>query len=123
MSGVSFLKYIPPHFKNSRFMSNFFQLFIDAFKGDEDRDYTSISINRAIFLLSVPMVIEMFFEATFALADAFFVARYVGTLGVAAVGLTVVGNYYYLLFSLGFNRCSYCHYSRRIGEKETRRLE
>jgi putative MATE family efflux protein len=102
-------------------MSNFYHLCIDAFKGDEERDYTSISINKAIFLLSVPMVIEMFFEATFALADAFFVARYVGTLGVAAVGLTesVITIIYSLAW--GLTGAATAVISRRIGEKENKK--
>ncbi len=102
-------------------MSKFFQLFVDAFKGDENRDYTSISINKAIFLLSVPMVIEMFFEATFALADAFFVARYVGTLGVAAVGLTE--SVLTIIYSLawGLTGAVTAVIARRIGEKENKK--
>jgi putative MATE family efflux protein len=102
-------------------MSNIIKLFKDALKGDEDRDYTSVSINKAIFLLSVPMVIEMFFEASFALADAFFVARYVGTLGVAAVGLTesVITIIYSLAW--GLTGAAAAVISRRIGEKENKK--
>jgi putative MATE family efflux protein len=102
-------------------MSKFIQLLKDALKGDENRDYTSISINRAIFLLSVPMVIEMFFEASFALADAFFVARYVGTLGVASVGLTesVITIIYSLAW--GLTGAAAAVIARRIGEKENRK--
>ncbi len=98
-------------------MSNIFQLIKDALQGDEDRDYTSISINRAIFYLSIPMVIEMSFEALFALADAFFVARYVGTIGVAAVGLTesVLTLIYSVAF--GLSGAATAIIARRIGEK------
>ena len=66
----------------------FFRLLLQALKGDESLDYTKISINKALFLLSVPMVIEMLFESLFALVDAFFVAKYVGINGMATVGLT-----------------------------------
>jgi Na+-driven multidrug efflux pump len=69
-------------------MTKFIFLLKEAFASDETRDFTSISINRAVVLLAIPMVLEMFFEALFALVDAFFVARYVGTIGVATVGLT-----------------------------------
>jgi putative MATE family efflux protein len=102
-------------------MLNIIQLFKDALKGDENQDYTSLSINRAIFLLSVPMVIEMFFEATFALADAFFVARYVGTLGVAAVGLTE--SVLTIIYSLawGLTGAATAVIARRIGEKENKK--
>ncbi|MFT7274203.1 MAG: Na+-driven multidrug efflux pump, partial [Spirosomataceae bacterium] len=62
-------------------MTKFIFLLKEAFASDETRDFTSISINRAVVLLAIPMVLEMFFEALFALVDAFFVARYVGTIG------------------------------------------
>ncbi|UBM59777.1 MATE family efflux transporter [Marinilongibacter aquaticus] len=99
-------------------MSKFFQLIKESLRGDEQADYTSISINRAIVLLSVPMVIEMFFEALFALADAFFVARFVGTTGVAAVGLTesVLTLIYSLAF--GLSGAATAIIARRTGEKD-----
>ena len=102
-------------------MLNIIQLFKDALKGDENQNYTTLSINKAIFLLSVPMVIEMFFEATFALADAFFVARYVGTLGVAAVGLTE--SVLTIIYSIawGLTGAATAVIARRIGEKENKK--
>ncbi len=100
-------------------MYKYFQLFLEALKGDEDRDYTIISINRAIFLLSIPMVIEMFFEALFALADAFFVARYIGINGMATVGLTE--SVLTLIYSVawGLSSAATAVIARRIGEKKT----
>ncbi|AWV98647.1 MATE family efflux transporter [Arcticibacterium luteifluviistationis] len=102
-------------------MSKYIQLFKDALKGDEERDYTSLSINKGIFLLSVPMVIEMFFEASFALADAFFVARYVGTLGVAAVGLTE--SVLTIIYSMawGLSSAAAAVIARRVGEKDNQK--
>jgi putative MATE family efflux protein len=101
-------------------MKSIIQIIKDALQGDEDRDYTSLSINRAIVLLSIPMVLEMFFEALFALADAFFVARYVGTLAVAAVGLTE--SVLTLIYSLawGLSGAATAIIARRIGEKDPR---
>ncbi len=101
-------------------MQSIFQTIKDALQGDENRDYTSLSINKAIVLLSIPMVLEMFFEALFALVDAFFVARYVGTLGVAAVGLTE--SVLTLIYSLawGLSGAATAIIARRIGEKDQR---
>lgn len=89
----------------------------EAIRGDENRDYTAISINKALFLLSVPMVIEMLFESTFALVDAFFVARYVGINGMATVGLTE--SVLTLIYSLawGLSTAATAIIARRIGEK------
>ncbi len=98
-------------------MKKSLRLLWEAIRGDEDRDYTSLSINKALFLLSVPMVIEMLFESTFALVDAFFVAKYVGINGMATVGLTE--SVLTIIYSLawGLSTAATAIISRRIGEK------
>jgi putative MATE family efflux protein len=67
-------------------ISSFFKLFIKAFKGDT-ADFTTGSINRAIFLLAIPMIMEMVLEALFALVDIYFVNK-VGSEAVSTVVLT-----------------------------------
>ena len=64
----------------------FFQLFRRAVWGEE-KEFTSGSINRAIFMLSIPMILEMVMESLFAVIDVFFVSQ-IGTDAVATVGLT-----------------------------------
>jgi Na+-driven multidrug efflux pump len=58
----------------------------DAIRGTA-ADYTKIPLRRAVFLLSVPMVLELVLESTFAVVDIFFVAQ-LGSSAVATVGLT-----------------------------------
>lgn len=98
-------------------MTKLFKLIKESLSGDEQRDYTKISINAAIVLLSIPMIIEMFFEALFALVDAFFVAKYVGIEGVATVGLTE--SVLTLIYSLawGLSSAATAIIARRVGEK------
>ena len=53
---------------------SFFKLFAQALTG-EIKDFTTGSINRAIFLLAIPMIFEMVFESLFAIVDIYFVNK------------------------------------------------
>src|SRR5208283_2380484 len=46
----------------------------EAIRGSP-QDYTTGNLNRAIFLLAVPMVLEMVLESLFAVVDVFWVAH------------------------------------------------
>jgi len=87
----------------------------DALQGTE-ADYTSISINKAVLLLAVPMMLELVMESTFAIADIFFVGK-LGASAVATVGLTET--YLFLLYSIamGLSMAVTAIIARRIGEK------
>ena len=63
-----------------------FSLFKQSIRGDE-QNFTEGSINRALFLLSVPMVLEMSMEALFALADVLFVSMMEDNDAIATIGL------------------------------------
>src|SRR5688572_21529611 len=92
------------------------QALLDAIRGTE-ADYTKIGLRRAIFLLAVPMILELVMESTFAVVDIFFVGK-LGPSAVAAVGLTET--YLYLLYSLamGLATAVTAIIARRVGEKK-----
>lgn len=81
-----------------------------------DADYTRIDLKRAIFLLAVPMILELVMESTFAVVDIYFVGR-LGASAVATVGLTE--SYLVILYSIamGLATAVTAIIARRIGEK------
>ena len=96
--------------------SSNWQALKDAIRGTE-ADYTQIGLKRAIFLLAVPMILELVMESTFAVADIFFVGK-LGPSAVATVGLTET--YLFLLYSLamGLAMAVTAIIARRVGEKK-----
>ena len=87
----------------------------NAIRGTE-ADYTQIGMKKAIFLLAVPMILELVMESTFAVVDIYFVAK-LGASAVATVGLTET--YLFLLYSvaMGLATAVTAIIARRIGEK------
>ena len=57
----------------------------EALRGSH-QDFTKGSLNRAILLLAIPMVLEMVLESLFAVVDVFWVGR----LGADAIGMSTV---------------------------------
>ncbi|WP_128545308.1 MATE family efflux transporter [Larkinella soli] len=99
-------------------MTKFFRLLLAALRGSES-NFTSGSINRAIFLLSVPMILEMVMESLFAVVDVFFVAR-IGTEAVATVGLTESVLTLVYSIAIGLSTAATALVSRRVGEGNPR---
>lgn len=94
---------------------NFFRLFRQALR-DEPYDYTSGSIPKAVFLLAVPMMLEMSLESVFAVVDIFFVNR-LGSDAVSIVGLTEAVITIIYSLAIGLSVAATAVVSRRVGEK------
>jgi putative MATE family efflux protein len=86
----------------------------DAIRGT-NADYTKVPLRRAVFLLAVPMVLELVLESTFAVVDIYFVGR-LGPSAVATVGLTE--SLLFLLYAIGIGLAMAVTavVARRIGE-------
>lgn len=102
--------------EHSNSYNSIWQQIIDAVKGSE-ADYTQIKIGKAIFLLAIPMILELIMESVFAIVDIYFVGS-LGPSAVATVGLTET--YLFLLYSIamGLSMAVTALVARRIGEKE-----
>lgn len=103
-------------------LNSFLRLFRQAIKG-EQQDYTSGSINRAIFLLSIPMILEMAMESIFAVVDVYFVSQLNDNDAVATIGLTE--SMLTLIYSLamGLSMGATAMVARRVGEKDINAAE
>tara|TARA_R110002049_G_scaffold306714_1_gene505662 strand:+ start:942 stop:2351 length:1410 start_codon:yes stop_codon:yes gene_type:complete len=92
-----------------------YKYFIIALTG-KDTDFTTGNIRKAIFMLSIPMVLEMLMESIFALVDIAYVSR-VSVNAVATIGLTesVITLIYAL--AIGLSMAATAIVARRVGEK------
>ncbi|HYL63013.1 MAG TPA: MATE family efflux transporter [Candidatus Methylomirabilis sp.] len=88
----------------------------EAVRGSH-QDFTAGSLNRAILLLAIPMILEMVLESLFAVVDVFWVAR-LGPDAVATVGLTESLMYLVFAVGLGLSLSTTAMVARRIGEKD-----
>jgi len=89
---------------------------VEAVRGSH-QDYTAGSLNRAILLLAVPMVLEMCLESLFAVVDVFWVGR-LGANATATVGLTESMLSLVFAVGMGLSLSTTAMVARRIGEKD-----
>jgi len=97
-------------------LQSFLKNFRTAVLGNE-KDFVTGSINRAIFMLSVPMILEMMMESLFAVVDVFFVGR-LGVNAIATVGLTESIIMIVYSICVGLSMGVTAMVSRRVGEQK-----
>lgn len=96
-------------------IKRFFLLFRQALVGSE-HNFTEGSIRKAVFLLAVPMIMEMLMESVFAVVDIFFVGK-LGNEAVATVGLTESVLTLVYSVAIGITMAATALVARRVGEK------
>ena len=92
--------------------------FIIAFQGKE-KDFVSGSIRRAIFMLSIPMILEMVMESLFAVVDIYFVGK-VSVNAIATVTLTESVIMIIFAIGIGMSMAATAMVARRVGEGKHR---
>ncbi|MFL5746774.1 MAG: MATE family efflux transporter [Niastella sp.] len=97
-------------------IKSFFSLFKLALSSQE-QDYTQGSIRRAVFLLAVPMILEMCMESVFAVVDIYFVGHLGKNEAVSTVVLTESVLTIVYSLAIGLSMAATALVARRIGEK------
>ena len=93
----------------------FFTYFKIAVTGKQ-QEFTSGSIRRAVFMLSIPMILEMLMESIFALVDIAYVSQ-ISVNAVATIGLTESIITLVYAVAIGLSMAATAVVARRVGEK------
>jgi len=83
----------------------------------KQEDFTTGSMRKAIFMLAIPMILEMLMESTFALVDIIFVSQ-ISVNAVATVGLTESVITLLYAVAIGLSMSATAVVARRTGEKD-----
>lgn len=104
------------------FLSRIITVTKQSLRGEENFDYTSGNIRKAVILLAIPMVLEMMMESVFALVDLYFVGHLenssfaIQTVGLTESVLTIIYS-----IAIGLSMAATAVVARRIGEKDPER--
>ncbi|TYA71590.1 MATE family efflux transporter [Seonamhaeicola marinus] len=97
-----------------------FKQFIHYFKiavTGKEQEFTSGSIRRAVFMLSIPMILEMLMESIFAIVDIMYVSK-VSVNAVATIGLTESVITLIYAVAIGLSMAATAVVARRVGETD-----
>ena len=92
--------------------------FIKLALSNTQQDFTTGSIRKAVFLLAIPMILEMCMESVFAVMDIFFVGK-LGSNATATVGLTESVLAIVYSVAIGLSMAATAMVARRVGEKNS----
>lgn len=99
-------------------LSYIFSLIKQSLRGDQ-QDYTTGSIRKAVFLLAIPMILEMGMESVFAVVDLYFVGHLPNSShAIQTVGLTESVLTLIYAIAIGISMAATATVARRIGEKD-----
>ena len=93
-------------------------LLVESLRGS-DRDLTSGPLTPVVFVLAVPMALEMVGESIFAVVDALFISR-LGAQSLASAGITETALDLVYAIAIGFSFAVTALVSRRYGEGDRR---
>ena len=102
--------------KSNISITQLFSFFKQAVSGKE-QEFTKGSIRKAVFMLSIPMILEMLMESIFAVVDIFYVSK-VSVNAVATIGLTESVVTLVYAVAIGLSMAATAIVARRIGEKD-----
>jgi putative MATE family efflux protein len=102
--------------QNTGTLKNIFNVIKQSLNG-EQQDYTQGSIRKAVFLLAIPMILELSLESVFAVVDMFFVSK-LGQNAIATVGLTESVITIVYSIAIGLSTAATAIVARRTGEKD-----
>jgi putative MATE family efflux protein len=102
--------------QNKITFNKLFRYFIIAITGKET-EFTTGSIRKAVFMLSIPMILEMMMESIFAIVDIAYVSR-VSVNAVATIGLTESVITLVYAIAIGLSMAATAVVARRVGEKD-----
>src|ERR1700674_222482 len=104
-------------YSTSSRVSYIFSFIKSAIKG-EQQDYTIGSISKAVFMLAIPMILEMSMESVFALVDLYFVGHLKkSSNAIQTVGLTESVLAIIYSIAIGLSMAATAMVARRVGEK------